>query len=93
MQKVWRAREKGEMDGEGSSGEGGQVLADQTRAEVVIKVLSLEKEKSKKIGQDLDHRVLSISRVASQQEEAVSGSKTGHLEKNMRKVGKPDQRL
>ena len=81
------------MDGKGASGEGGQVLPNQASAEVVIKVLSLKKEKSKKIGQDLDHGVLSISWIACQQEKAISGSETGDLEEYMREVGKPNQRL
>ena len=81
------------MDGKGASREGGEVLPNQASAEVVIKVLSLKKEKSKKIGQDLDHGVLSITRVACQQEKAISGSETGHLEEDVRKVGKPNERV
>ena len=69
------------------------MLSNHAGAEVVVKVLSLKKEKSKKIGQDLDHGVLSISRVACQQEKAISGSETGHLEEDVRKVGKPNERV
>ena len=69
------------------------MLPNQAGVEVVIKVLSLKKEKSKKIGQDLDHGVLSITRVACQQEKAISGSETGHLEEDVRKVGKPNERF
>ena len=81
------------MDGKGAFRKGGEVLPNQASAEVVVEVLSLEKEKSKKIGQDLDHGVLSISWIASQQEKAISGSETGDLEEYMREVGKPNERL
>ena len=91
MQKVWRAGEKGEMNGKGPSGEGGEVLTNQARVEVVVKVLGLEEKESKKIGQDLDHRLLPISGVSGQQKGTISGSETGHLEENVRKVRKPNK--
>ena len=69
------------------------MLPNQAGVEVVIKVLSLKKEKSKKIGQDLDHGVLPISRASCQQEETISCSQTGHLKEDMRKVGKPNERF
>ena len=81
------------MDGKGASGEGGQVLPNQASAEVVIKVLSLKKEKSEKIGQDLDHGMLSISWAACQKEKSICSSETGHLKEDVREMWKPNQRF